>query len=474
MAAMEPLHRAREAFAARRWDVAYAAYRACDGLSGDDLDALAEAAHWLGRPDESIVAYTEAYRLHREAGDERRASLSALLIACHLRFQGAGVEADGWLARCVRLLSEVEEGAEHGYPLHLEIPSLLAVDPVAAEASARRMQDLGDRYGDDSLVALGVFYEGRALVKQARVREGLAMLDEAMLAAVSDELKPIWTGVIYCGLLDACHELVDLRRAQEWTEAMSRWCAPLPAASLYPGICRVHRVEILDLRGAWEDAEAEASAACGDLVGIDVFAVADGHYLIGELRRRRGDLPPPRRRTCAPMRRDGIPSRGWRCCGSPRGGPTPRPRRSPRRWSPAPAAGWSGHGCSRHRSTSRSPRATSVSPRLLPERSPRSRPSSRATGCERWRIAAGAPSASPRASPCWRWDRCGWRSRRGRSWTCRTRRRARVRCSPRRTGCSRTTTRPPASAPQRGGCSPACAPTRTYGLSMPAMHRRAA
>jgi len=289
---MEPLDRARAAFAARRWDVAYAIYRSgdgLDGLSGDDLDALAEAAHWLGRPAESIVAYTEAYRSHREAGDERKASLSALLLACHLRFQGAGVEADGWLARGARLLSVAEEGPEHGYHLHLEIPPLLAVDPVTAAASARRMQQLGDRFGDESLVALGVYYEGRALVKQARVGEGLARLDEAMVAVLSDRLKPLWTGVIYCGLLEACHELVDLRRAQEWTEAMSRWCAPLPAASLYPGVCRVHQVEILDLRGAWEDAESAASAVCRDLVGIDVFAVADGHYAIGELRRRRGD-----------------------------------------------------------------------------------------------------------------------------------------------------------------------------------------
>jgi DNA-binding CsgD family transcriptional regulator/tetratricopeptide (TPR) repeat protein len=289
MAAMSELDRAREAVVAREWEVAHAAYRSCEDLSGADLDAFGEAAHWLGRPDESIVAYTEAYRLHREAGDDRRASSSALLVASHLRLQGARVEADGWLARSMRLLSEVEEGVVHGYSLHLEIPTLLAVDPVAAAESARRMQHLGDRHGDESLVALGAYYEGRALVKQARVREGLAMLDEAMLAALSDTLKPIWTGVIYCGLLEACHELVDLRRAHEWTEAMTRWCAPLPAASLYPGICRVHRVEILDLRGEWEDAEAAASAACQDLVGIDVFAVADGHYAIGELRRRRGD-----------------------------------------------------------------------------------------------------------------------------------------------------------------------------------------
>jgi DNA-binding CsgD family transcriptional regulator len=287
---VELLDRARDAFAARQWDVAYEAFGGCAGLTGSDLDAVAEAAHWLGRPDDSIVAYAEAYRAHLETGADRKASLSALLLACHLRFRGDRVEAEGWLARALRMLSEAEEGAEHGYPLHLEIPALLAVDPVAAEASARRMQDLGQRYGDESLVALGVYYEGRALLEQARTREGLAKLDEAMLTAVSDRLQPIWTGAIYCGLLEACHELADVRRADEWTEAMTQWCAPLLPASLYPGICRLHRVEVLDLRGAWANAEAEASAACGDLIGIDVFAVADGRYLLGDLCRRRGDL----------------------------------------------------------------------------------------------------------------------------------------------------------------------------------------
>jgi ATP/maltotriose-dependent transcriptional regulator MalT len=163
-------------------------------------------------------------------------------------------------------------------------------DLEAAIASAQRMQELGRRFRDDTLVALGVFFEGRALVKQARVREGLALLDEAMLAALSDQLQPMWTGAIYCGLLDACHELVDLRRAREWTDATRRWCDPLPVASLYPGICRVHWAGILQVRGAWEQAEAEALRACADMAEIDVFAVADGYYEVGEVRRRRGDL----------------------------------------------------------------------------------------------------------------------------------------------------------------------------------------
>ncbi|MDP1793069.1 MAG: LuxR C-terminal-related transcriptional regulator, partial [Acidimicrobiales bacterium] len=117
-----------------------------------------------------------------------------------------------------------------------------------------------------------------------------ALLDEAMVAALSDQLKPMWTGAIYCGLLDACHELSDLQRATEWTQATTKWCSPLPVASLYPGICRVHRAELLQVRGEWEAAEAEALAACETMAKIDVFVVADGFYEIGEIRRRRGDL----------------------------------------------------------------------------------------------------------------------------------------------------------------------------------------
>jgi DNA-binding CsgD family transcriptional regulator len=287
---VDAVGRAHAAFAARDWATAYAEFRACEQLDADDYDVLGETAHWLGLPEDAIAAYTEAYQRHAGDGGERKAALSAFMLAIHLRLRGERAQADGWLARAQRLLANADEGPEHGYPLYLEIARLMGEDLTAATGEARRMQDLGRRYGDDTLVALGVFFEGRALVKQTRVKEGLALLDEAMLAALSDDLKPMWTGAIYCGLLDACHELADVRRAQQWTEATRRWCSPLPVASLYPGICRVHWAEILDLHGAWEQAEAEALEACRDMEPIDVFAAADGYYAVAEIRRRRGDI----------------------------------------------------------------------------------------------------------------------------------------------------------------------------------------
>ena len=287
---VDPVERGVEAFARRDWPEAYEALRACDGLSAAQTDLLAEAAHWVGRPDEAVDAYQRAYELHLADGNRRRAALSAFMTAVFLRLRGESAPADGWQSRAIRLLAEADEGAEHGYPLYLEVAALMGRDLEAAGESARRMQELGRRFDDDTLVALGIFFEGRVLVKQARVAEGLSLLDEAMVAALSDRLQPMWTGAIYCGLLDACHELVDLRRAHEWTTATSRWCAPLPVASLYPGICRVHQAGMLQLQGAWEQAEEEALAACADMVRIDVFAVAGGWYEVGEIRRARGDL----------------------------------------------------------------------------------------------------------------------------------------------------------------------------------------
>ncbi len=281
---------AAQAAVRREWQAAHDLYAAIPSRTADDTEGLAEAAWWLGRMEESISLYGEAYHQHLEAGNENGAARSAFLLAIHTRLVGDAAQSVGWLGRCSRLLESLPESVEHGYAMYLQIAGLMGSgDLDAALDSARRMQDLGRRFADPTLVALGVYFEGRTRIKQARVRDGLALLDEAMVAALSDELGPLWTGAIYCGLMDACNELRDMRRAFEWTEATRRWCEPLPLTSLYPGICRVHRAQVLQTRGEWRQAEEEALGACRDMVGVDVFAVADAHYEVGEVRRLRGD-----------------------------------------------------------------------------------------------------------------------------------------------------------------------------------------
>src|SRR5262245_10967526 len=158
MLGVEARARAYEAFDRRDWTAAYEGFLACGELSADDQDALAESAHWLGLVDQVIESYRAAYRLHLDAGAPPQASQSAFMLAIYLRLRGDGAQSDGWLARAERLLAAEAEGPEHGYPLYLGIARLMGSDPVAAAESARRMQDIGRRFGDDSLVALGVFF----------------------------------------------------------------------------------------------------------------------------------------------------------------------------------------------------------------------------------------------------------------------------------------------------------------------------
>ena len=252
---------------------------------------MAEAAWWLGRMTEAIEMYSSVYRHYLDADDLAGASRTAVQLSIHTRLVGEAAQSAGWSSRAMRHLDAVPESSDHGYPLFLKIAAHMGQGEIElALADARRMQSLGQRFADPTLQALGVYYEGRVLVKQAKVKQGLSLLDEAMVAALSDQLGQLWTGAIYCGLMDVCNELRDPRRAFEWTEATRRWTDPLPLASVFPGICRVHRAQVMQTRGDWAEAEAEALGASVDLVGIDVFAVADAFYEVGEVRRMRGDF----------------------------------------------------------------------------------------------------------------------------------------------------------------------------------------
>lgn len=292
--APEPLRAARDAFRRHDWSGAFEHYRAAGevlDLDADDAFALAESAWWWGEIDAALEAWEQAHDRYRRDGQARRAAMSAMFIAAHSMTRGDAAAGSGWMSRVHRLLSDEPEGPEHGYPIYFEIfGAMSAGDHDGAVAAAQRMQELGRRFDDPNLVAVSLLGEGRARIKLAQVSDGLPLLDESMLAALSGDLHPVWAGAIYCHLMDACRELGDLRRASEWTEAATRWCERLPDGALYRGICRVHRAQVLQAHGAWDQAEHEATRACADVVRLTPGTVAEGHYEIGEIRRLRGDL----------------------------------------------------------------------------------------------------------------------------------------------------------------------------------------
>ena len=288
------LDAARDAYRRNDWAGArdgFGAARAAGELAAADLDALADAAWWLGDFDQASAVLEEAYRRHLDEGRPGPAAMAAIGVAVNHFLRGDGVVGSGWVGRAQRLLRDQPEHTEHGYLLYLELEGALGGGEAdAVVATAGRVREIGRRHADRNLVAGGDLFEGRALVKQGRMAEGMALLDEAMLAVLSGELDPGWAGNIYCHLMAAFHELADVRRAAEWTEATSRWVAGLPPAVLFTGICRVHRSQVLERRGDWAEAEREAALVCRDLADLHVAGAAEGHYQLGDIRRLRGDL----------------------------------------------------------------------------------------------------------------------------------------------------------------------------------------
>src|SRR5918999_6568398 len=205
--------------------------------------------------------------------------------------RGAFAVAHGWFANAERLLEGESESSEHGLlALTRGVNAMYSGGSLPdAIAAFDRAFELGRRFGDRDTQMRALGGKARALVKRGEIEQGLGLLDEATAAAVGGELQPYSTGLVYCITISSCQDLGDYRRAAEWTEAANRWCDGLDVTG-FPGACRIHRAEIMRLRGDLAGAEKQAVAACEELHDFERSITAGGYYEIGEIRRRRGDF----------------------------------------------------------------------------------------------------------------------------------------------------------------------------------------
>ena len=262
-----------------------------DGLVGPaDLGVLGEVAYAAGHLDVTIEAWERAYALSVEAGDKDAAAGAAVRVAMHLLFDTALMApVRGWLARAERLLDgQPETAASAWLAVVRTYERMLTGDLPGARPWARRAIELGARL-DAAACALGRVAEARLLILDGDVEQGLALLDEVGVATVSGDLDPLSTGVVYCELVCALQGLAQYDAAEEWTEAMERWCRTNAVGSLH-GRCRVHRAEILRLRGSCGAAETEALGACEELRPYLRREMGWPLSELGRIRLRRGDI----------------------------------------------------------------------------------------------------------------------------------------------------------------------------------------
>jgi class 3 adenylate cyclase len=286
------LERARAALADHAWKDAYERFSSLhtQDLDAEDLERLGEASWWSAHPAESFQAFERAYAAYLADGNQRRAAIVALRIGLEYADRSEAVLWSAWERRAVRALAEEPDCVERGWLEIALVRSSFDKGPEEAMRHADAALEIALRYGDRDLEAFALTAQGGILVFQTEIDRGLPLLDEGALAAVGGDVAPFVAGSIYCLTLGVCRSIADYPRAAKWTEAVARLCERQSITG-FPGVCRVQRAEIMRLRGALGDAEAEAQRAQTELEAFGRLPQAGAAANeVGEIRLRLGDL----------------------------------------------------------------------------------------------------------------------------------------------------------------------------------------
>jgi DNA-binding NarL/FixJ family response regulator len=261
MGVIDDLARARAAFERRDWVTAYDALSEADpaALDAYDFSRLAMAAFLVGRKNDCIQALQRAYQGHVSRGESLAAVRCGYWLAKVLLTSGEAAIGGGWVARCQRLLDDIEgDVVERGYVLiHVMFRHIFSGEFEEALRLAVEVTGYGRRFAEADLVATGLNAQGRMLLYSGRVPDGLTLLDEAMVGVMTGEVSPVVAGETYCSMIEACQEISDYGRAAEWTSALTSWIDAQPGLVPFTGQCAVHRGQIMRVRGAFSEAVEE-------------------------------------------------------------------------------------------------------------------------------------------------------------------------------------------------------------------------
>ncbi|MGB8381025.1 MAG: hypothetical protein WCG47_07180, partial [Dermatophilaceae bacterium] len=289
------LERARQLYAERAWAAARTALLDRDAvrpLEPGDLVLASIAAYMTGRNAESVQLMIRTYEGFLAAGDEAMAARAAFWLCFTLLNAGDVVHAGAWAERSKRLIGDGEgsDAALRGYHESLRAHQLVGSGhPDQALALSLALIEVACDADEPDLEALSRVNAGQALVALGRAQQALAQLDQVILAVESDLLSPPVAGLAYCAVILACLRLFDLRRARDWTAALTAWCDAQSGDVPYRGQCQVHRAHLMTLQGDWVGALAEARAAVDRLDG---HVLGEAYYQLGELYRLRGETEP--------------------------------------------------------------------------------------------------------------------------------------------------------------------------------------
>ena len=284
---------ARDATTRGDWQRAYDLLLEADAvrsLAAPDLAFFADVAYAVGHLDVTIETWERVYAESVATGDRASAASAATRVAMHLLLDtGLMAPVRGWIKRAAQLLDDQDETPVHAWlAVVRNYERLLSGDFGEARRWARRATEVGMKC-DPGAAAIGRIAEARSFILDGEVSRGLELLNEAAVAIMSGELDQFATGFVYCELVCALQALAQYDLAEEWTQAMERWRHGHAVGSIH-GRCRVHRAEILRLRGSTDDAEKEALLACEELRPYLRREFGWPLTELGRIRLRKGDV----------------------------------------------------------------------------------------------------------------------------------------------------------------------------------------
>jgi DNA-binding CsgD family transcriptional regulator len=293
---LETIQAARDAYRCGEWADATALFLSADAVSEleiDDIEALAWAAG-IAAQDRVMLAALERVYAHHAARKDHEASARAAFWSGlrHMMIGEAGLGA-GWLQRAAKHAEETApDCVQRGYLL---LPQVFMHRGKQAYETAIEIANtaiaIGEKADEPDLIALAGSLKGGMLFRLGRIDEGYVPIDEAMLLANTGRLSPVVSGTVYCEIVGSCCRVLEMVRAREWTAILNDWCRRNPQAKAFNGVCRVHRAEVLQLEGNWNEAFAEAGRAGHGLEGTtEQTAMANAAYRRGEILRLRGEF----------------------------------------------------------------------------------------------------------------------------------------------------------------------------------------
>ena len=214
----------REALAAADWGARPRDLRAGRGARRErrGLDGLGEALQFGGEHRRAIELKERAFADYERRGLRAEAELARWLAFLYVSVHGNVAAANGWMARAESVLEGVEECAAHGWLMLDRAP--WTSDASEREELATAAIAIARRYGDRDLEFDAMALLGEAYVASGRITEGMTLLDQAMVAVASGEVVGVGpAGEIYCRLLSACERATDVRRAEQWLDAATRF-----------------------------------------------------------------------------------------------------------------------------------------------------------------------------------------------------------------------------------------------------------